>query len=207
MGAGNPLLRSFDNDKYDPTTYYLDFVEMSNKDSENEEDSETIYDAELEYEMFNDDFFFNLSEPFENLFEVPHKTERYIDELSAAFRGNGYVIAQNDDCLVITSSDGDYHHFPITLIPNFKYEEILDEYWHENKHKIEWYEARNKDYDKMCESKADVIYEKKLDKWKEKYEPFMKWFHSVFKDYMSVRNGAWTCSGLSKVESENYTFL
>ena len=80
MGAGNPLIRSFDEDRYSPTTYFLDFSELFEDNAEqavkewfesNERDDfEDLSEEEIQSELqtligwecdyFCDDYFFNL---------------------------------------------------------------------------------------------------------------------------------------------------
>lgn len=228
MGAGNPLIRSYDEDLYCPNTYFIDFTDFYSNEERietvkchfdandriedyhqlnNEEiDNEFMRLIEDDVESFQNDFFFNLPEPYENWFHKPNEDERYIEELSAMFHGAGIVLAENDDCLVLTTSEAEPHHYPIGLVPNFKYEDLVEDWYQENKHKEDWYDARGLNFDRRCCEQAKIIYQKKLDKWLETYEPFMKWFHSIHKEGMQVRSGAWCSTYLSNA-GNNYKFL
>jgi len=208
MGAGNPLIKSFDNDLYDPTTYFIDFSQLYDQKEHEDELSDEEWESQLdriieqETQSFQEDFFFNLPKPFE--FDEPD--ESYITELSSAFMGGGIVLAENDDCLILTTDEAVGHHYPFTLIPAFKAEDIAEDWWYENSHKEEWYSARGLDLEERCKEKSIEIYNKKLKKWKKKYEPLMRYVHTFFSDCFSVRTGPWTSLSL-KIIGDSYEFL
>lgn len=224
MGAGNPLIRSFDTDLYQPSTYFIDFTECYEdkkewvkeemisrddyrkfEDLDEEEINQMFYD-QLEFDVkdFMEDYFFN--EPFENQYTAPDQKDRYQKDLSAQFLGGATVIAESDDAYILTTSDSEYHHFAIGIVPKFRFEELCEDVDYEQQHKYDWYEARGKDYDAMCTKLAEKLYAKKLKAFLKNNEPTMRILHSHYGKQMSSRNGAW-CSFSIKTIGKTFKFL
>jgi hypothetical protein len=224
MGAGNPIIRSLD-DNYDPTTYFLDFSDCYSDKEEavkemceaNEIDFSQLSEDEInehfnriiewDVESFQDDYFFNLDKK-EMIadWRKPNRDERYLSECSGSFRGSAVILAMNDDTYLLTTDEAMSYHYPFGIIPRFKLEDIADELYDLHIDKYDWYSARNLDYSARMDNLAEREYDKRLDKWRKKYEPFMKTFHKHWGKIMSVRNGAWMSMSISKVGDE-YQFL
>ena len=90
MGAGNPKLKSFDNDKFEPITYFIDLsVLLSNEEDEDKEEDD--------YEQFDHDglefLYDDLVESFcSELSMKAVDKDNLHSELSYAFREEGIVI-------------------------------------------------------------------------------------------------------------------
>ena len=226
MGAGNPIIKSFDSSRYNPTTFFLDFTEsypdkdktvkerVEDIDEEKFEDLtqdeiDTKYEliCECEVASFQDDYFFNIDES-EGIcdWRFPNKHDMYHRELSAAYMGTAIVLAMNDDTLILTTDEAELHHYPLGVIPNFKYDEICEEMWEIHSHKEDWYESRGRDFNDRINELAEKEYDKRLEKWKNKYEPFMRMFHKHWGNIMSIRNGAWQSTSIKTI-GETYKFL
>lgn len=227
MGAGNPLIRSWDEELYSAKTYFIDFSdfyteeekinavkehyesnELDGLDDLSEEEIDILFvEVILDWdaESFQNDYFFNLDKEWD-IWEKPDKDQTYQSELSAAFRGGAIILAENDDCLVLTTDEAEIHHYPIALIPAFKWNDILEDIHYENIDKMDWYDRMGKDFDAMVEKKATALYEKKLKKWHKTYEPFMRYFYSHYGKGLSSRNGSWTSLSLKEI-GKDFKFL
>lgn len=223
MGRGNSIIRSYDMEMYSPNTYYIDFTSGDTNETVKEhfinndrDDFDELSQAEInnEYysligwdvESFMEDYFFNLEKPWDDTWEKPSKGNDLIDDLSASYRGCAVIIAENDDAMILTTDEAEHFHFPIGLVPNFKLEDITEDIYQENSDKIDWYESRGLDYEEKCSKDGKKEYEKRLKKWRKKYQPFMKYFHSHWKNVMSVRTCAWTSTPIKTV-GKNYEFI
>lgn len=202
MGAGNPIIRSYDQELYSPNTYYIDFTAMFTKEDYDKEypnennDSESyrdfLYNNHLSFMV--DDFATNLYyEPF--TFEKPQ--EEYKDY---------HVLAQTDNALLVVCSSSDYYHCPIGIVPRFSLEEIEEEVHDDNIDKQDWYEARDKDFDAMVEKKAIIEYNKRLKKFLKENEPNMRSIYDYVDGNISGRTGPWTSLSLKTI-GKNYKFL
>ena len=185
MGAGNPKLKSFDNDKFEPTTYFIDLSEFVDKEEDDEEldndGMECAYDdlvesfcAELEMKSVDKD----------NLYP----------ELSYAFRQEGIVILEGDTALIITETGAEYSALPLAVIPSFKFEDILDEVHYENQDKEEWYDARGKNFESAIEAKAEKIWNKKMKEFHKEEEKIIEKLKAWYSKGLYCRNGAWCWS-------------
>jgi len=182
MGAGNPKLKSFDNDKFEPTTYFLD---LSIRD---EDSDELDYDGMgYEYEDLIESFCAELG------MKSLNKDNLY-PELSYAFRQEGLVILEGDLALVITETGAEYTGLPLAVIPSFKFEEILDEVCYEHQDKEAWYEARGKDFLSAMEVRADKIWNKKMKEFHKEEEKIIEKLKAWYKEKLYCRNGAWLWS-------------
>lgn len=220
MGAGNPLIRSFDDDRYHPTTYFIDFTdfcpdrdeavkeELISNDREedweemNEDEKDKCYYQICEWnaESFREDYFFNLDEQ-EMIadWKKPDRQDRWLGECSASFRGSAVIIAENDDAYILTTDEAEVYHYPIAIIPKFKFDSIEDDIWDRECDKEDWYQARGLHLPDRTALLAEREYDKRLKKWRKKYEPFMRLFYSHFKEGLSMRNGAWMSTPLQVV--------
>jgi len=223
MGAGNPIIRSLD-DKYDPTTFFLDFSNLFEDKEEivkewcddNDVDFKELSEDEIndhfnrivewEVESFQNDYFFNLDEKEMVADWEDPGDDRYLSECSGSFRGSAVILAQNDDAIIITTDEAETYHYPIGIIPNFKYDDIAQDLFEENIDKMDWYEARKLDYAARIDDLSERAYDKKLEKWRKKYQPFMKMFHKHWGRIMSTRNGPWMSYSISKV-GDDYEFV
>lgn len=224
MGAGNPLIRSFDPERYEAQTYFIDFLAFYQDDDEwlKEEldsrgDERTIEEldddqkneiinnqAEFDIEDFQNYYFFE-KENFGNTYFPVDSKDNYIETLSARFRGGATVLAQSEDAFVVTCGE-DTYHYSIGIVPKFTYDEICEEVDYEQQHKYDWYVSQGRNYDAMCQRLADKLYEKKLKLFKKNHEPTMRILHSHYKNQMSSRNGAWRSFSLKTI-GKNFKFL
>lgn len=190
MGAGNPLLKSFDGDEhYKPTTFFIDVTG-------NEPDEEAGI-----LEMNLDDALYCISSDLE-MAQDPDYTAH--SELSAAFRGSGVVIAETegdknpDVTFALISTTGvEYHHIPLGIVPMKSRDEVEEEIWDEEKHKEDWYKARGKDFNQ----RIDTLVDDKMRKIYEECAALEEKLKTILIEKMSYldpseRNGAWMSSPL-----------
>ena len=224
MGAGNPLIKSFDPERYQAKTYFIDFVESYRNNEEwlkeelesraNEKTIEELSEEE-KYEIINNQVQFDI-EDFENeyffqkdLFGETYSSvepkDNYIEALSARFLGGATALAQSDDAYIVTCGE-DAYHYSIGIVPKFTYDELCEEVDYEQQHKYDWYCSRDKNYNAMCEKLAEKLYEKKIKIFKRTHERTMRTLHSHYGKNMSSRNNAWTCSTL-KIIGDKFKFL
>jgi len=200
MGAGNPSLRSFDPDRYEPTTFFVDFtsdyqdyLHCCEDEPPISEDSFYEQDNDLSFESFfnmitcYDGRYNSIRLDWKDLMNGKHKT---YEELSFGYRKEGVVLLETDYMMVITETGSDSHHIPFAIIPNFRYEVILDEIC----------EQRNLDYnDSRAIFHADGIYRSKMRQFVLHERDFWRYIlrdYPTIDEYMSVRDGAWTSSKL-----------
>ena len=224
MGAGNPLIRSFDVDRYQPTTYFIDFTECYELDQWvkqeliDREDDRTFEDLSEDdkYNMLNSQLEFDVDEFRENYFlekeffgdkySTVDQKDSYVQELSAAYMGGGVVIVESDNAYIVTTTEAEYHHYPIAIVPKFKFDELCEDVDYEQQHKYDWYQARDKDYDAMCQRLAEKLYEKKIKQFRKTHEPTMRKLHEHYAKQMSQRNGAWMSEPI-KIIGKDFKFL
>lgn len=174
MGAGNTQFRSYDLERYQPSTYFIDFGKI--KTDENElEDLHQL--AEDNYDDFRNSFFED--------FDIPTSQHPRNNDLTSSFRQSVVVLASTSTGLIITESSSELYHFPITIVPSFTYDELFDEA-EEN------------------EEEATKEYEKLLAKFHEENEPIMQSIFLMYKDAMSIRAGAWGCGSIPTNEEYKF---
>ena len=193
MGAGNPILRSFDPEKFEPVTYFLDLS------VEPEEGEEPDYFLE---ELNFEDLLVNLSSELE-LTNLYGKDE-YHSELCAAFRQEGIILLEGELTYAITETGAEYHHLPIAVIPNFKLENIRDDIEFQEGDKQEWYNARGLDFDERLDKLADKEYHKKLKEFSKESNKILTTLHGWYGKGMSQRNGAWMSTPLVQVGEDHF---
>ena len=193
MGAGNPILRSFDPEKFEPVTYFLDLS------VEPEEGEEPDYFLE---ELNFEDLLESLSSELEltNLYGE----DEYYSELCAAFRGKGILLLEGELTYVITETCAEYHHLPIAVIPNFKWEDLRDDIEYQEGDKREWYDARGLDFDERLDKLADKEYHKKLKEFSKESNKILTTLHGWYGKSMSQRNGAWMSTPLVQVGEDHF---
>jgi hypothetical protein len=170
MGAGNPKLKSFDNELFQPTTYFLD---LSCKDEEGEPD----YDAE---EMAYEDLIESICSELE-LAKINNESH---DDLSYAFRNSGLIIAEGEHTYVITESGSEYIHLPIAVIPNFKFEDFQEDI----------YDPDSEMTDEEKEEKAKEEWKERFEKFKVEASAILKKLKEWYGEDMTQRAGPWTSS-------------
>ena len=193
MGAGNPILRSFNPDKFDPETYFLDLS------VEPEEGEEPDYFLE---ELNFEDLLESLSSELEltNLYGE----DEYYSELCAAFRGKGILLLEGELTYVITETCAEYHHLPIAVIPNFKWEDLRDDIEYQEGDKREWYDARGLDFDERLDELADKEYHKKLKEFSKENNKILTTLHGWYGKSMSQRCGAWMSTPLVQIGEDHF---
>ena len=204
MGAGNPLLKTWSEEDsvfYKPNTYFIDLsltdeqIEKMNEqeilDEEEPKSKETF--EQWEYEYFTENEFENILEELNIDSTFDRKDKNYFDELSAEFRGHGTILQSTNNLLIVTCG-GEINHFSFGFIPNFKYDDIYEEFNDLHSDKEEWYQTRNLSFYDRIVSLTEKEYEKRLKKfYYEKYSILDKIFE-YNKDKISLRNGPWTSS-------------
>lgn len=201
MGAGNPNLGSFDNDKFEPTTYFLDLGGDFEETEKNltaelgeEPDDEQVYREldELSELNFEDLIESICSELGHSAWDLKSRANGF-SELSSAFRQEGLILTEGKQCYVITETGAEYSHLPIAVIPSFKFETFKEDAEFEIWDKQDWYRARRKDWDAAVEKRAMKEWNKRIKEFhkeaKHVLETLCKWYPS-----MRQRAGAW-CSG------------
>jgi hypothetical protein len=180
MGAGNPILRSFDPEKFDPVTYFLD---LSVEPEEGEEPDYFL--EELNFE--------DLLESLSSELELTNRygEGEYHSELCAAFRQEGIIMLEGDLTYVITETCAEYHHLPIAVIPNFKWGDLRDDIEYQEGDKRDWYDTRGLDFDERLDTLADREYNKLLTKFSKESNRIISTLHGWYGKSMSQRNGAW----------------
>jgi len=193
MGAGNPLLRSFDPEKFEPVTYFLD---LSVEPEEGEEP-----DYFLEELNFKD-----LLESLSSELELTNRYDEneYHSELSAAFRQEGIILLEGELTYIITETGSEYYHLPIAVIPNFKLEDIREDIEYQEGDKQEWYDARGLDFDERLDKLADKEYHKMLKEFNKESNQILSKLHEWYGKGMSQRNGAWMSTPLVQVGEDHF---
>lgn len=185
MGAGNPIIRSWDEQLFSPTTYFIDLT----KDLDEEDDEHFVFDN------FLDDLEFVLEEF--NL-EYPDKRSKdfYIDELSGEFRGSAVVLAKSKHTLLLTTTDSENHHLAIGCVPIFAMEncqeeadDTIDVDWYDRRDRLDLYEKKREQYANKEWNRQFKIFHKEATK-------ILTELHKTYQ--FSERNGPWMSS---KVET------
>lgn len=197
MGAGNPKLKSFDPEKFEPVTYFLDLS------IEYEEGEEPDYFLE---EMNFEDLIESLHSELDlvNVYGDLHGKGESYSELSSAFREDGIILLEGDLSYVITETGAEFYHLPIAVIPNFKWEDIRDDIEYGEEDKREWYESRGLDLDEKIDKLTDQEYNKRLKKFNKEQEKILTTLHGWYGKSMSQRGGAWTCMPLPQVGKDHF---
>lgn len=193
MGAGNPILNSFNPEKFNPATFFLDLS------VDPEEGEERDYHLE---ELNFEDLLESLSSELEltNLYG----DREFHSELCAAFRQEGILLLEGAECYVITETGSEYHHLPIAVIPNFKWEDIRDDIEYEEGDKCDWYYARNLDWDARLDTLTDRVYLKRLKEFNKESNIILSTLHKWYGKNMSQRNGAWMSTPLVQVGKNHF---
>ena len=199
MGAGNLKLSSFDSDKFEPNTYFInlggDFDEINERLTEEfgeEPDENLVYQEMAELGEFG---FEDLIESFAS--ELGHKTwdlksrANGFGELTCAFREEGLIMTEGERCYVITETSSEYEHFPIAVIPNFKFETFLDEAEWEMQDKREWYDARGKSLAAAIDKLAEKRWDKEMKLFNREAAQVLETLYKWYPSSMSGRCGAW----------------
>lgn len=218
MGAGNPLLRSYDQELYQAKTYFIDFSELYEDEKEavrehccdqyDESEFNSLSESEIE-DRFNNLIGHDVDDFKENFFDnyyLPSEGDRCIDELSAESRGYGYVLAETETGIILSTADSENRHFAIGIVPKFKYDDIYDEIISIYGEREEWYNKRNLDFEKAMNNYALSKYKKRLIEFKKENEVVMNLIHASYGSAMSVRCSAWT-SGSIKTITYKFKFL
>ena len=193
MGAGNPNLKSFDPEKFEPVTYFLDLS------VEPEEGEEPDYFLE---EMNFEDLIESLHSELDliNLYG----DDEYHPELSSAFREEGIILLEGELSYVITETGSEYHHLPIAVIPNFKWQDIRDDIEYGEEDKRNWYETRGLDLDEKIDKLTDQEYYKRLKVFNKEQNKILTTLHGWYGKSMSQRGGAWTSMPLPQVGKDHF---
>ena len=199
MGAGNPKLKSFDNDKFEPITYFIDLSEdeeavtkyLTEENGEEPDDDQVERELALLEEMHFEDLIESIcSELGHTAWDLRSRANGF-SELCYAFREEGLIMTEGKRCYVITETGAEYRHLPIAVIPNFKFESFKEDAEWEMEDKREWYRARGKDWDAAVEKLANKRWEKEMQEFHKEAETILKTLYSWYGEKMSGRAGAW----------------
>ena len=193
MGAGNPKLRSFDPEKFEPVTYFLD---LSVEPEEGEEPDYSL--GEINFEDLIESLHSELD--LINLYG----DDEYHPELSSAFREEGIILLEGELSYVITETGSEYHHLPIAVIPNFKWQDIRDDIEYGEEDKRNWYETRGLDLDEKIDKLTDQEYYKRLKVFNKEQNKILTTLHGWYGKSMSQRGGAWTSMPLPQVGKDHF---
>jgi hypothetical protein len=202
MGAGNPKLKSFDNDRFEPKTFFIDISEdieqlrkQYEEDGEDVPSDETLYDIAGRSEELNfEDLIESLSSELgmKILYGDNNLGRRaYHSELTYGFREEGILLLEGKHCFIITSTDGEGYHLPIGVIPNFKFEDLHSEEIYDNSDKEKWYDARKLDFSLSMEKRAETKWNKLIKEFHKEAEKVLNTIHTWYPKKMGERNGAW----------------
>jgi hypothetical protein len=200
MGAGNPKLSSFDSDKFEPITYFLDLSEdeeaiIKNLTEENgEEPDDDFVERERAFleEMHFDDLIESICSELNHTPWDLQSSANGFGELTYAFRESGLIMTEGKLCYVITETSAEYYHLPIGVIPNFKFETFLEDAEFEMEDKREWYDARGKSLAAAIDKLANRNWEKKMKEFHKEAATVLQTLHGWYGEKMSGRCGAWT---------------
>ena len=210
MGAGNPLLKTWseeDSVLYKPNTYFIDLsyedeeIQKFNEEeiNEGEKEKDKDYWEEQNYDYFVNDELSNILSELEIFSILKIYGNRNIDELSASFRGHVTILEATNNLLIVTCG-GEINHFSFGFIPNFKYDDIYEEFNDLHSDKEEWYQKRNLSfYDKIV-TLTEKEYEKRLRKFYFQMYSILDKIVEYNEDKISVRCGAWTSGKVDKKE-------
>ena len=199
MGAGNPHLRSFDNDKFEPNTYFIDLSEDFDAVKERltaelgeEPDDDVVY---AEVNQMSEFGFEDLTECLGaelglTQWDLQSRANGY-EELSSAFRNEGLIIAEGKLAYVITETSAEYSHLPIAVIPTFKFEKFLEDAEFELEDRRAWYDARGKSVAAAIDKLAEKRWNRELRKFQKEAKLILEKLHSWYPTTMSSRCGAW----------------
>ena len=199
MGAGNPKLSSFDSDKFEPTTYFIDLSEdeeaviknLTEENGEEPDDDQVERERALLEEMHFEDLIESIcSELGHTAWDLRSRANGF-GELTYAFRDEGLIMTEGKQCYVITETGAEYYHLPIAVIPNFKFESFQQDAESELWDKQDWYRARRKDWDAAVTKLANRNWEKKMKEFHKEAETVLKTLYSWYGEKMSGRCGAW----------------
>jgi hypothetical protein len=203
MGAGNPKLKSFDNDRFEPTTLFVDLAgdfDFDTFKNELEKESGEEYSDTHVWDLHGQDLELNYEDLIQSICsELGHKyhDKNYHRELSYAFREEGIVLTEGANCFVITETGSDFTHLPLAIIPSFRFETILDDIKYENSNKEEWYNQRGKNFDAAMEKLADKAWDKMMKVFFKEEKTIVKRLKEFYPNSLSQRNGAWCSSPLA----------
>ncbi len=207
MGAGNPKVCSFDDDKFMPKTFFVDFRSddtvqyiKDHKEDTGHDISENIAECMLDESAWED--FDSMLYEIKELDFFGMDGKRH-DELSANFRGDGIMYAGTENGMIVVTSESESNHIAFGFIPNKKYDEVLDDVIDEQYHKQDLYNARELDFDERCEKLAEIKYKKLLKTVKKEAKQVASLIAAIFsnegfKKFFRVRNGAWVTSEIDK---------
>jgi hypothetical protein len=201
MGTGNPLLKSYDQELYQPKTYYIDFHELvsSSEDYDDEDNDNDNYLKEQDScEYFRSLDFFDID------YTIPQK--QHEAELTAEYRGNAYILAEFEFAYLVSTSDSELNHYAIGMVPKFKYEDIVEQMQEVYGHRKKWYDKRALSYDDAIDRYSLQAYRRKLKLFKKESENVMRIIHDNFGSYMSARAGAWTSYSVKSI-NKSFKFL
>ena len=182
MGAGNPIIRSWDMHLFNPTTFFIDITLDLDEDD----------DQYFAYIDFNDSLLEILPKELNIEYMSAHKNKTFIDELSGEFRGSAIVLARTSDTMLLTTTDSDNHHLALGCVPNFKFEDyeeeaydVIDADWYDRRDRLDLWEKKREQYANKQWKKRFKIFHKEAQK-------ILTELHKVYQ--LSARNGAWMSS-------------
>jgi hypothetical protein len=176
MGAGNPEIKSFDEHLFSPETYYIHMLDAVEDIDEDENVIDGVDIVVLEEELIETIQMVN-----ENFEAIEDRDSNMFAELASGFREYGILIGEGEYSYLVTTTDCD-DRFVFGFIPNFKYDDILDDICTQHESEI----------NEKMENLAEIEYSMLLHKFFQEYIPIVKKLGEVYDDIMSVRTGPWT---------------
>lgn len=214
MGAGNPLVKSYDDEVINITTFFADTAYQGTVE---EFQKQYLHDCGEElsedhaYQIMSDE----ATDEFAEIFSVDGLiiegfNGEQVDSLSAEFRGAGIIFAIGDNVMVVVPTGCDDYHRAFAFVPRRSLYSFWEEAQDENAHKLEWYRKRQYNF----EIRMDIIAMQEYKKYIRKCNTEIKklaaniannYTPETFKKIMSIRSCAWTSSNIDKTDFKRYS--
>ena len=221
MGAGNPLVSSFNDEKFKVVTFFGDFNdwdtdtdEYRKQYKENNEGDEISEDTALimKAEECEENFYNALSNAVyaakDWKWNGIGSNRKDIDTLSGEFRGSGMILAETDSTFLVVPTSCEHYHIAFGIVPNIEWGVMWDEIYYDEQDKIDWYISRRKDFDTRIDDLTNRKFDKLLRSVNKDAKRFANALTSYFSDELfkkifSTRNGPWQSSSITKKQFKN----
>ena len=209
MGAGNPLVRSYDDNRISVQTFFADFSYHGDVDDyikEYEKECEGSINKETAYQMIGDDAYESFQTIFENTeLDIHGFDGERIHELSGAFRGDGIVFATGENIYVIVPSGSEHYHIGFGFVPRRSWDSFWEDLHDLHAHKRKWYAIRDLDFDARINELTDNEFEKYIKVCNKEIKKVAATIADNFGDEyfeksFTYRTGPWTSSRVTKTE-------
>lgn len=189
MGAGNPLLRTFDEDRIQVQTYFFDFLSFYIEDLYSDDVISNIVDED--FRLFLDNLC-DENEEWNSVFTENEETVSF-EDLSSAYRSSAIVLAETSNSYLISEDSCELDHVPLAIIPRFSYDDIYDQV------------AADTGFDvasEKCEAAVEKEYNSRLSEFFNDVKIFWGFIKWKYNDYSWIRQRTctWTSSTLTEKE-------